>query len=285
MPASPAVRPPTGFGGLRRSGTVTELLFLYECATQEPTQLRPIAESLGLTVQAASHAFRQLSRRGLAEVRGGRYLPTVEGVQWLHAALGGIGEDVQGRIARLHVIRSCRAIAGRSIRAGEKVSLSLEDGLLTALPGGSGPSVGRARSGARLGELLDVVDLEGITPLERGEIQVLSVRAGELGAPTLPRRISRFLALTSEGLLGAQGLEAFHLLRRSTERPIVRFAVGAAALEASRVGVSSTIVVLDEELPRLLAQFSGPGAPPISVASVGGARSHRRHGRRVRAAR
>ncbi|MGB6500032.1 MAG: hypothetical protein WBG19_01330, partial [Thermoplasmata archaeon] len=68
--------PPDGLAALRRSGGVTELLFLFECATLEPTQLRPIAEELGVTVQAVSHSYRQLAKRGLAEIRRGRYLPT-----------------------------------------------------------------------------------------------------------------------------------------------------------------------------------------------------------------
>ncbi|MGB6443136.1 MAG: hypothetical protein WBF81_07555, partial [Thermoplasmata archaeon] len=64
-----SARPPPsdGLAGLRRGGAVTELLFLYECTTLEPTQLRPIADRLGLTVQAASHSFRSLARRGLVE--------------------------------------------------------------------------------------------------------------------------------------------------------------------------------------------------------------------------
>src|SRR5579862_5778797 len=122
MPRSPGGGT-AGLPDLRRRGAVTELLFLFECVTREPTQLRPIAEELGLTVQAASHSFRQLAARGLAEVREGRYRATVAGVAWLQAALGLLREDVAGRLARLDIVRSTRAIAAARIAAGAVVSL------------------------------------------------------------------------------------------------------------------------------------------------------------------
>jgi predicted transcriptional regulator len=112
-----------GLAALRRGGTVTELLFLYECATLEPTQLRPIAERLGLTVQAVSHSFRQLKRRGLVTVQEGRYRPTVEGVAWLHETLRRLGDDLRERIERVHVIRSTRALALDDLSEGASVSL------------------------------------------------------------------------------------------------------------------------------------------------------------------
>ncbi|MCI4321195.1 MAG: ArsR family transcriptional regulator, partial [Thermoplasmata archaeon] len=65
-----------GLGALRRRGAVTELLFLYDLTTRDVPNLRGIAERLGVTVQAVSHSFRQLRRRGLVEMRRGLYRPT-----------------------------------------------------------------------------------------------------------------------------------------------------------------------------------------------------------------
>lgn len=257
-----------GLPDLRRRGAVTELLFLFECTTEEPRQLRPIAEKLGLTVQAASHIFHQLSDRHLAEIREGRYLPTQAGVAWLHGALGVLREDVQGKLDRLHVIRSCRAVAISAVSEGDPVSLELAEGLLYARPGGAGPSRGRARTAARAGELLDVDSLQGIVPIARGRVTVLVVRSTPTGrrSPVAPLR--QRLESLSPTLLAAQGLEAYHLLHRATRRPVVRFGVGAACREATQVGVDSVVVVTDGELPRLLAEFGGPDPPPVTVTTV-----------------
>jgi len=269
----PASRPiaSDGLPGLRRSGSVTELLFLYACATEGPTQLRPIAEHLGLTVQAASHSFRQLRERGLIAVRDGRYLPTVEGIAWLHGTLTGLAADVRARLDRLHVIRSTRALAAADLAAGAPVSIELKDGLLTARPGADGPSRGRAARPAARGDLVEIDDLEGIVRIAPAAVTVRTISEADLG----DRRLDRWIASSlpgAGGLLAAEGLEAYHAVRRLADRPVVRFGVAAAARDAARLGVSSTVFVAERDLARLLEAFA-PGEPPrLAVLPVRGGR-------------
>lgn len=260
---------PEGLAGLRRSGSVTELLFLFECATLEPTQLRPMADRLGLTVQAASHSFRQLRRRGLVEVRDGRYRPTVEGVAWLHGTLARLGDDVRARVDRLHVIRSCRALATADLAAGEAVSLELRDGLLSARPGDLGPSRGRISRGGRRGALVEVTNLEGIVPLTAARISIRTISDADLDDPRLTLRVKRLLRHV-EGILAAEGLEAYHAVRAATTGPVTRFAVAAACREASQIGVPSTVLVIERDLPRLVAAFPLPSPPPLDVLPLPG---------------
>ncbi|MGI0129464.1 MAG: hypothetical protein ACREEC_04835 [Thermoplasmata archaeon] len=257
-----------GLAGLRRGGAVTELLFLYECTTLEPTQLRPIAERLGLTVQAASHSYRSLARRGLVEFRDGRYRPTVRGVAWLHGSLGRLGDEVRSRLERLHVIRSCRAIALAAVGTGDAVSLELVDGLLSARPGTAGPSRGRVARGGPKGALVDVAELEGIVRLSPAPVHVRTLSQADLIDAHLADRLRRSVGRDPDGLLAAHGLEAYHALRSSTDRPIGRFAVAAEAREASRIGVASTVVVFETDLARFLAEFGGPDPPPLDVSPL-----------------
>ena len=265
-----------GLAALRRSGAVTELLILYECATIEPTQLRPIAEHLGLTVQAASHSVRRLSQAVLVEVRDGRYLPTVRGVASLHAALDALGGDVAARLAHLHVIRSTRAIAAESLAAGDPVSLELREGLLSARRGGSGPSRGRVRTGGPAGALVEVAQLEGIVPIVPAPVTVYPLSPGDLEDPALARRLRHVLPDRPGAIVAAEGLEAYHALRAVTQTSALRFAVAATCRAASKVGVASTVVVAQEALPHLLAEFSGPDPPPLEVRVLPGRRAARR---------
>lgn len=260
--------PSEGLAGLRRGGAVTELLFLYECTTLEPTQLRPIAERLGLTVQAVSHSYRSLARRGLVEFRNGRYRPTLRGVAWLHGALDRLGDEVRSRIDRLHVIRSCRAIALAAVSKGDPVSLELVDGLLSARPGDGGPSRGRVERGGRKGALVVVSELEGIVPLSPAPVHVRTLSEDDLDDERLSDRLRSSLGRPTPGLLAAHGLEALHALRSATDRPIGRFAVAAGAREASRIGVPTTVFVLEGDLPRFLAEFGGPDPPPLDVTPL-----------------
>lgn len=283
MPPSRSRGPaPSGLRGLRRSGSVTELLFLFDCETMERAHLRPIAEELGLTVQAASHVFRELRRRGLVTVRDGRYRPTVEGVAWLHDALLRVADDTRERLDRLYVIRSCRAVAASRLVPGETASLEISDGLLTARGSASGASRGKVVRGGAAGSLVEIGDLEGIVPIRPAPITVRTLTEADLTDPDLGRRLAA--ALPPEGaLLAADGLEAYLSLRRSTDRPIVRFAAGEACREASVLGVSSCLVIMARDLPRVLTRFAGPSPPSLEVLPLGPAR--RRPSRGVRRSR
>jgi putative transcriptional regulator len=248
---------------------VSDLLFLYECATREVAQLRTIADRLGLSVQAASHTFRGLARRGLAELKEGRYRPTVAGVDWLHSVLGTVRDDLTDRLGRLPIVRTTQAIAATRLPAGSRVVLSLRDGLLTARAGTSGASRGTVRAPARKGELVEVRDLEGIVPLPNGRLRVLSLSADRLHDPRLVRSLRALVSSPAGGLLAAQGLEAYHLLGRAVPgRPIVRFGIAAAVTEATRLGVDCTVVVVDREVPRLFDQFDRPEPPALEILAV-----------------
>jgi predicted transcriptional regulator len=268
--STPKLDRSSGLALLRRSGAVTELLFLHECATREVSQLRPVAQRLGLTVQAASHIFRQLRRRGLAEVRGDHYRPTVAGMAWLHAAFGSLREDLDDRIQRLHIIRSTRAVARGTVPTNSPVVLELRRGVLEARVGTKGQSRGRSRTRARGGELVEVVDLEGIVPLEPAEIRIVTLPDSDALDQRLLGQLRRLVRGTPEGLLAASGIEAYHWLERASTRPVLRYAVAASAIEASKVGVPTTLVVLESDLPRLLARFDQPLPPPITVRRLRG---------------
>jgi putative transcriptional regulator len=258
-----------GLAALRRSGAVSDLLFLYECETREVGQLRSIAERLGLSVQAASHTFRSLRRRGLVELRGGRYKPTVRGVDWLHGALGQVRDDLAERLDRLHIVRTTRAIATDALKAGDAVILELRDGVLLARPGHTQGSRGRSHGPARAGDLVEIGELEGIVPLPRGRVHVLPLPSARLADPTLARQVRAAVERRPNGLLLAYGLEGYHVLTRArTFRPVVRFGVAAALEEATRIGVDCLLVVADRDLPRLFEKIEGPDVPEFEFVSL-----------------
>jgi putative transcriptional regulator len=268
--------PPTGLAEFRRSGAVTELLFLYECTTRDIGQLRSVAAAMGTTVQATSHTFRSLARRGLAELRNGRYRPTVAGVAWMHSALGAAEEDLKERLERLHIVRTTYAVAAGPVAEGAPVQLSVVDGTLSARGGASGGSRGVARHRAGTGELVEVTDLEGIVPLRRGTVRVVVLPSERLRDPTLGTALARLVRASGPGLLAAHGPVAFHTLSRAVrDRAVVRFGVAGAVAEATPLGVDCTVVALDRDLPRLLNQLDGPQTPPVEFVSLGAGRAGR----------
>lgn len=269
MVASPHPVGTPGLKDLRRSGAVTDLLFLEACLSLGPTQLRPIADALGLTVQAVSHVFRSLRARGWVAFADGRYRPTLEGIAYLHETLAGLGDDVRARLARLHVIRSTRALAVGPLGPGDVVAVEIRDGLLTARRASGGASHGRVIRGGSSGDLVEVGDLQGVVPITPAPIRVRTVPESELYSRGLSRRIATGLRGV-RGPVAVEGLEAFLAVRHATPSPVHRFAPVAVCREASRVGVPSTLVVLDRDVPRVLGELAGPSPPPVEVLSLGG---------------
>jgi len=124
---------------------------------------------------------------------------------------------------------------------------------------------------------VEVSDLEGIVPLTPAPILVRTLTADDLTDPRLDRRVRQSLPTDPLALVAAEGLEAYHALSNAGVDSALRFAVGSACLEASRLGVPSYILVLESQVPYLLAQFAGPSPPPLEVAPLpGGAKSRRR---------
>jgi predicted transcriptional regulator len=113
--------------------------------------------------------------------------------------------------------------------------------------------------------LVEVSELAGIVPLAPATIHVRTLSEEDLSDDRLVERIRGIVAGAPTGLLAAHGLEAFHALRSATDRAIGRFAVAAEAREASRIGVPSTVFVLEGDLPRFLAEFGGPDPPLLEV--------------------
>jgi predicted transcriptional regulator len=106
-------------------------------------------------------------------------------------------------------------------------------------------------------------------PLRPAPVELLTVPESAAREAATARALARALDRRGDSLIAAHGLEAVLLAGRVRGgRPVERFGVAAAVEEASRLGVPSTIVVLDRDAPRLLAQFAGSRSPPISVVPL-----------------
>ena len=129
----------------------------------------------------------------------------------------------------------------------------------------------------RKGSLVEVSELEGIVPLTPAAISIRTFSPRDLEDPRLVERVRASLPSDALALVAAEGLEAYHALSAAGCRNVLRCAAGRASLEASRLGVPSYVLVLESDLPYLLAEFAGPSPPPLEVAPLaGGARARRR---------
>ena len=127
---------------LRKKGRMTRLLLLLEMITGTPKDQRTLAESIGITPQAVSDYMSKMADEGLVKQGSEGPRPTMEGVERVNRDLLGLKEFVDSSISKMEMIRSTDAIAGEDIERGDRVFLSMRNGLLWAAKEGIG-SFGR----------------------------------------------------------------------------------------------------------------------------------------------
>ncbi len=156
-----------------------------------------------------------------------------------------VTEDVLG------AIQEDAAIADNVIKAGETVSLRIEDGLLHARGSDTGRATGTATRDAQPGEDVGVTGFAGIIDLEPGTIelvQVPSIRSG--GSRNVPH------AALTEACAGAElvvcaGVEAVVAARSADIAVDTWFAPGPVAANAATLGLDVAVIATVDHIGRV----------------------------------
>lgn len=250
--------------------TATRFRILAEIADRQPAVSQgEIADAVGVTSQAVSEYIRGLVDDELVEKEGrSRYRVTKEGVDWLlqsatnvrrfadHVTddiLGNVGEDA--------------AIARTNIEAGTTVTLTLEDGLLHATPGGDGPATGIATTDAVAGAEVGVTEFEGIIDLDPGRVTVYQVPPVRSGGSRTVDSDALATACENHPVLAAMGVEAVVALRSAGIEPNTTFAAGEIAAEAAERGLDAVIVATSDNVGRVTDALRDAGVA-YEVANV-----------------
>ncbi|MFB6094437.1 MAG: MarR family transcriptional regulator [Halanaeroarchaeum sp.] len=234
--------------------TATRFRILVEIADRQPAvSQEEIASAVGITSQAVSEYIRDLDDEGFVEKEGrSRYRVTNEGVDWLLRMAGDVRrfadrvtEDVLGGVYE------DAAIATDDVEAGETVTLSMDDGLLHATPGASGPATGVATTDAEAGDDVGVSGFEGVIDFSPGAVslyQVPPVRSGGSGGVDAGKLAA---ACEEADLVLAEGVEAVVAARRASVEPATTFATGDVAAAAAQRGVHVVVIVTADEVGRV----------------------------------
>ena len=240
---------------LENKRAATRFRILVEIADRQPAVSQgEIADSVGVTSQAVSEYIGELDEDGFVEKEGrSRYRITKEGVDWLLRAAGDVRrfadhvtEDVLGGLDE------DAAIATGTIAEGETVTLSIENGLLHATPGETGPATGVATAAADPGEDVGVTAFEGIIDFEPGNVtvvQVPSIRSGGSRAVDVEGLAGR---CERADLITCTGVEAIVALRGAEIEPDVSFAAGNVAAAAASRGVRVVVVTTIDDAGRVI---------------------------------
>ncbi len=166
---------------LRKKSVSTRMLILLEIVVNRKGSMRQIAEGVGITPQAVWDYLRKMEEEGTVVMKGRLPTATVKGVDLLHRNLLSLKGFVDRSVSRLAIVASTDAIAAGPISKGDTVSLVMRDGLLFAVIGDDGSSVGTAQSDCRRWDMVTVSNLRGVMEMDKGDlllIEMLPARSG-----------------------------------------------------------------------------------------------------------
>jgi len=245
---------------LRNKNLTTRFQILVEIANSGPNiQQRDIANKLDITPQAVSDYIAQLIKDKLLTSAGrSSYKVTNEGVNWIIRTLrelNSYNSFIQRAVTNISI---CTALAESDLKKNQKVGLKMEDGLLFASRNTDHDATGITISKANSGEDVGVTDIEGIVPLELGQVTIVRVpgiqRGGSRKVDTDRLRDN----LERNSFVTFLGLESFASLRKAGVE-FHQYGAAAAAIEATKSGLSALVVCVENETSDLITKLEKEG--------------------------
>ncbi|NJD76988.1 MAG: winged helix-turn-helix transcriptional regulator [Candidatus Methanoperedens sp.] len=246
---------------LRSKKESTKFQILVEISAHQPdVRQKEIADKIGITPQAVSEYIKELASDGFLFSDGRlRYRVTKKGVDWvLEKAIElkkysrYIMEDVVSHVS------VATAIASKGLGRGQRVSLTMDKGLLYADPQ-EGEVTGTTISGAEEGEEVGVTDLKGMINLPSVSITICKVPRVERGGSRSVDYENLKKLSKDKTYIAAIGVEALISLRKINVHPDILFGARESVVEAAFHGLSSLVVSVDEEVPSLLNRLESEG--------------------------
>ena len=238
---------------LRNKRDATRYQILVEIAERQPAvNQSEIAESLGVTPQAVSEYLNDLvEKEHVRKLGRGRWEITPEGVDWLISQTDDLREFT--RYVWEEVIEQGdieTAIATERIEEGDRVTVSMTDGLLHAHPGETGPATATAVTTADAGEDIGVSDFAGLLDFEVGTVTIIAVPPVQDGGSRVLDSSSLRDQAAEHDVIATAGPEAVAGVQAAGLSPDMRFGTPNAVEEAAVKGLNVLLVAVSTVLSR-----------------------------------
>ena len=228
------------FGVLRSKRNATRYQILVQIAERQPAvNQQEIADVIGITAQAVSDYLQDLVEHGYVNKHGrGRYEVTKEGVDWLISQtdelrhfIEHVSEEVIGQVE----IET--AVATTEISEGETVSLTMQDGVLRAMSGGTRNATAVAVTNAEAGQDVGITNFDGVVDYDLGSVTIVSIPRVQNGGSSAvdSNRIAEMAE--SHDLIAVGGVEAIAVAEAADFEPDIRFGSTSAVQEAAAKGL------------------------------------------------
>lgn len=243
---------------LQSKRNATRYQILIGIAEHQPAvSQQEIANAIGITAQAVSDYLRDLVDDDYVVKHGrGRYEVTKDGVDWLISQTDNLREIVD--YVSEEVIEQVQietAIATTAVEEGQRVTLTMRDGVLHATPGRSGTATAIAVTDADAGQDVGVTEFEGMLDYAPGTVTILHVPSVKEGGTHDVPDSAVTDALADHNLVAVAGTEALVTVRDADHEPDIRFGTADGVAEAASKGLSVLLVATTDQLSRHTGQL------------------------------
>jgi putative transcriptional regulator len=249
---------------LQSKSEMTKFQVLTEIAAHQPNvRQKEIANKIGITPQAVSEYIKELTAEGLIHSDGRvRYKITKDGVEWV---LGNatelkrysqlVMEDIISHVS------TWTAICDEAIQKEDKVYIEMREGLLYANRSRDTGIYGTAIMNGEKNYDVGVTDLKGYMHVDTELITVCKIPRIKRGGSSFTNLERLKPIVQSKPYIGAVGTEALMALRRIGITPDVMFGASESVIQAAYHGLSSVVVVVEDEVSYLIGRLESENIP------------------------
>lgn len=249
---------------LQSKSEMTKFQVITEIAAHQPNvRQKEIANKIGITPQAVSEYVKELMADGLIHSEGRvRYKITKEGIEWVldnAAELRNYSHLVMEDI--ISHVSTWTAICDEAIQKEDKVYIEMRKGLLYANRSKDTGIYGTAIMSGEKGYDIGVTDLKGYMNVEPEAITVCKIPKIKRGGSSFTNIERLRPVVESKPYIGAVGTESLMALKRIGITPDVMFGAAESVIQASYHGLSSAIVIVEDEVASLISRLDNENLP------------------------
>ena len=247
---------------LRDKGEFTKFQILMEVMQNQPhVKQKDISDAVGITIQAISKYFKELTNEGLLEIGSDRadYRLTPKAITKLKEEVKNLESYVKTIKNQMKVEHAWIALATQPVKAGQQVGLITKEGIFYTVPinDPSTEAVGTATNDADAGEDLGLKDLKGKVKLKQGRILIVklpSIRKGGSRAADLTK-IQAYIDEFKPDRIGVMGAVGRAVLNKLDLKADIEFGISHAAAVAASRGLNVFVLVVGRMVNRMIQEI------------------------------
>ncbi len=247
---------------LRDKGEFTKFQILLEVNRNQPhVKQKDISDKLGITIQAISKYFKQLTKEGLLEPGSERadYRLTPKAIIKLQEDVHALESYATKVKNDLKIEHAWPAIATQPIKAGQEVGIIMQEGVMYTVPPGTltAAAKGIALTDAQPGEDLGLRSLRGKIKVRPGKILIVklpSIRKGGSKAVDL-EKIRQFYDEFKPDRIGVMGAVGRAVLNKLNLKADIEFGTSRSAAIAASRGLNVFVPVVGRMVNRMIQEI------------------------------